>query len=235
MKCIEVENLTLSYGDVPVLSNLNFTVNNGDYICVVGENGSGKTTLIKCILGLIHPVSGSIKYADKKRNRGIGYLPQQQKIQNDFPASVLEVVHTGFVGKGFFSFSFNDKKKRKAHDIMHNLGIEHSLSDKCFRELSGGQQQKVLLARALCATEKILLLDEPVTGLDPVSTAEMYAIIKKLNEQGMTIIMISHDVKSAVNEAGKILHLSHDDYFFGSSEEYRTSKFGLKFLGEEQL
>lgn len=235
MNCIEVKNLTLSYGDEPVITDLSFNVEYGDYICIVGENGSGKTTLVKSLLGLIQPTSGSINFADKKGRRGIGYLPQQQKIQRDFPASVIEVVHTGFVGSGLFSFDFGDRKKRKAHDIMHNLGLEHNLASKCFSELSGGQQQKVLLARALCATEKILLLDEPVTGLDPVSTAEMYQTIKKLNGQGMTVIMISHDVKSAVSEAGKILHISHNEVFFGTSADYKQSALGKAFLKEAEI
>lgn len=232
MNCIEVKNLTLSYSDEPVITDLSFNVEYGDYICIVGENGSGKTTLVKSILGLIQPKSGSITFADKRGHRGIGYLPQQQKVQRDFPASVLEVVQSGFVNSGFFSFDFKESKKRKAHDIMHNLKIEHNLSNKCFRDLSGGQQQKVLLARALCATEKILLLDEPVTGLDPVSTAEMYRIIKKLNNDGMTVIMISHDVKAAVSEAKKILHISHDMVFFGDSSEYKDSELGRAFLEE---
>ncbi|MBE6798355.1 MAG: metal ABC transporter ATP-binding protein [Ruminococcaceae bacterium] len=234
MNCIEVRDLVLSYGTEPVITDLSFDVENGDYICIIGENGSGKTTLVKSILGLIQPVSGSITFADKKGRKGIGYLPQQQKVQHDFPASVLEVVHSGFVNSGLFSFDFTEAKRRKAHDIMHALKIEHSICNKCFRELSGGQRQKVLLARALCATDKLLLLDEPVTGLDPVSTAEMYRIIRELNNNGMTVIMISHDLRSAVCEAKKVLHISHNGFFFGSSAEYKSSDLGRAFLEEAE-
>jgi zinc transport system ATP-binding protein len=234
MSCLEVKNLTLSYGDEPVITDLSFSVDDGDYICVVGENGSGKTTLLQSVLGLVHPLKGSITFADKKTRKSIGYLPQQQKVQSDFPASVLEVVQSGFVNGGLFSFDFTEAKRRKAHDVMHDLKIEHSLSNKCFRELSGGQRQKVLLARALCATDKMLLLDEPVTGLDPVSTAEMYRIIRGLNDNGMTVIMISHDIKSSIAEANKILHISHNGFFFGSSAEYKTSELGIAFLEEAE-
>ena len=234
MNCLEVKDLTLSYGGEPVITELSFEVRNGDYICIVGENGSGKTTLLQSILGLKQPSKGSITFADKRMKKSIGYLPQQQKVQEDFPASVLEVVHSGFVNSGLFLFDCSKVKRRKAHDVIHNLKIENSLWNKCFRELSGGQRQKVLLARALCATDKLLLLDEPVTGLDPVSTAEMYRIIRQLNEDGMTVIMISHDIKTAVKEAQKILHISHNRYFFGSSDEYKSSELGKSFLEEAE-
>lgn len=229
MSCIEIKNLTLAYDAEPVIKNLSFSVEHGDYICIVGENGSGKSTLVKSLLGLIQPVGGSITYSCKKCMKGIGYLPQQTSVQRDFPASVLEVVRSGFAGKGIFDFDFKGTDKRKAHDIMHRLKIE-PLSGKCYRELSGGQQQKVLLARALCATESVLLLDEPVTGLDPVSTAEMYSIIKELNRDGMTVLMISHDVVSAVENANKILHISDSTSFFGTAEEYKQSEIGRRFL-----
>lgn len=234
MNCLEVKDLTLSYGGEPVITDLSFEVRNGEYICIVGENGSGKTTLLQSILGLKQPSKGSITFADKRMTKSIGYLPQQQKVQEDFPASVLEVVHSGFVNSCLFPFDFSKVKRRKAYDVMQNLKIEQSLYNKCFRELSGGQRQKVLLARALCATDTLLLLDEPVTGLDPVSTAEMYRIIRQLNEDGMTVIMISHDIKTAVLEAHKILHISHDGYFFGSSDEYKYSELGKAFLEEAE-
>lgn len=229
MSCIEVKNLTLGYGTEPVIKGLSFSVGHGEYICIVGENGSGKSTLVKALLKLVIPLKGSIEYSCKKCMKGIGYLPQQMVVQQDFPASVTEVVRSGFVGKSLFDFDFRGKNKRKAHDIMHTLSIEH-LGDRCFRELSGGQQQKVLLARALCATESVLLLDEPVTGLDPVSTAEMYSIIEQLNKDGMTVLMISHDVLTAVEKADKILHISNDVSFFGTAEEYKASDIGKAFL-----
>lgn len=229
MSCIEVKNLTLAYGAEPVVRDLSFSVEHGEHICIVGENGSGKSTLVKSLLGLIEPVAGSISFGCKKCMKGIGYLPQQTAVQRDFPASVREVVHSGFAGKGLFGFDLKGTDKRKAHDIMHRLKIEH-LSGKCYRELSGGQQQKVLLARALCATESVLLLDEPVTGLDPVSTAEMYLIIKELKKDGMTVLMISHDVLTAVENADKILHISHGSQFFGTADEYKASGIGKAFL-----
>lgn len=228
MSQLEIKNLTLAYDGEPIVNDLTFTVNKGDYLCVVGENGSGKSTLMKSILGLIKPLSGTIVFGDGARRNSVGYLPQQQSAQRDFPASAYEVVMTGLAGRTHLPF-YTKTLKRKAADNMRLLGVD-GLADRPYRELSGGQQQRVLLSRALCATEDMLLLDEPVNGLDPNAAAEMYSCIKQLNDNGMTVIMISHDIKSAVHFADFVLHLSRDDYFFGSTEEYLLSGLGDKFL-----
>ena len=231
MSQISVRDATMSYEKRVVLDHVSFEVNQGDYLCIVGENGSGKTTLMKGILGLIPLKSGSIEFGDGVRPHHIGYLPQQTVVQRDFPASVFEVVLSGCLnGIGARPF-YSVKEKRKALENLKLLAMD-SEKNKSYKNLSGGQQQRVLLARALCATEKIVLLDEPVTGLDPIVTGELYQIIGRLHQSGVTVIMISHDVKSAVENADKILHLGTSTVFFGATEDYLESDAGRRFLGD---
>ena len=196
IKCIDLD---IGYDGKTVVSGLNFEINDGDYLCIVGENGSGKTTLMKTLLGLIPLLGGSIQGLNKN---DIGYLPQISDIQKDFPATVEEVVLSG-TKKLFY-------RKKEKDLMMFNLErLNITNLSKCkFSELSGGQRQRVLLARALCASKKILLLDEPVSGLDPKATAMMYEIINKLNkEDGMTIIMISHDLNGSLKYASNVLNV----------------------------
>jgi zinc transport system ATP-binding protein len=228
MALITIKNASMGYEGNVVVSDLSIKINEGDYVCIVGENGSGKTTLMKCLLGLIAPMSGSIEFGDGLEQNEIGYLPQQTVLQKDFPASVGEVVMSGCLNKKHTLF-YSKEQKKTAEQNMDLTGIK-DLKKKCFRELSGGQKQRVLLARALCATHKLLILDEPVTGLDPMATADMYALIKNLNRSGITVIMVSHDITSAVNNASKILHLSKNNYFFGTAHQYLHSDIGKKFM-----
>ena len=231
MALLEIRDLAVGYDGQRVLDHLNFRVKEGDYLCIVGENGSGKSTLMKTLLRLQEPLEGEIVYGDGLRANEIGYLPQQTVIQKDFPASIREVVLSGLQGgKGFRPF-YSKKDKETAENNMKRMGILE-ISDRCYRDLSGGQQQRVLLARALCATQKMLLLDEPVSGLDPQVTAEMYRLISGLNKEGITIIMVSHDVQAALRYATHILHVG-DEVFFGTKNEYLASKVGKMFLDEE--
>lgn len=219
MAQLTCQNLCVGYDGKPVLQDLSFQVFAGDYLCVVGENGSGKSTLMKTILGLQPPISGRILTGDGLRKNEIGYLPQQTVVQKDFPASVREIVLSGCQGRCGSRPFYNKEEKQLALDAMDKMQITQ-LAKRCYRELSGGQQQRVLLARALCATRKMLLLDEPVSGLDPKVTAEMYAIIEKLNrEDGITVIMISHDIAAAIQYASHILHIG-DTVFFGTKDAY---------------
>lgn len=231
MAMIEVSNLTLGYENRVILQGLNFTVNAGDYLCIVGENGSGKSTLMKTLLGLQKPMDGSIAFGDGLRKNEIGYLPQQTAVQRDFPASVREIVLSGCQSRGGWRPFYTKAEKQLAQQNMERMGIG-DYGRRCYRELSGGQQQRVLLARALCATQKILLLDEPTAGLDPKVTAEMYDLISALNREGITIIMISHDIAAAVCYADRILHIGKR-VFFGTKEDYRSSDFGRLFLMQE--
>lgn len=218
MSLIKACNLTLGYEGKRVVDNLNFTVNSGDYLCVVGGNGSGKTTLMKTILHLNSPISGKIEMGEGLKPSEIGYLPQQTEVQRDFPASVWEIVLSGNLGHSGLMPFYTKEQKEKARKNLEKMGIA-DLSKRCYRELSGGQQQRVLLARALCATTKMLLLDEPVSGLDPNVTAEMYSTIEALNKEGITVIMISHDMDAALKYATHILQIGKD-VFFGAKTEY---------------
>ena len=224
------EDLTLGYENGAIIEGLSFSVEKGDYLAIVGENGSGKSTLMKTVLGLLKPLKGEIVFGDGLRKFEIGYLPQQTVVQRDFPASVWEVVLSGCLSKGRFSPFYTQGDKERAMSNIERLGLT-SFVKRSYRELSGGQQQRVLLARALCATEKILLLDEPVSGLDPVVTAEMYEIIEGLHKEGITIIMISHDVQAAVRYANKLLHIGKTP-FFGSVEKYLDTDRGREYVSE---
>ncbi len=230
MSLIECKNLELAYDNKTVLSNLSFSVNEGDYLCVVGENGSGKSTLMKALLGLIKPISGEIEFSRNLKHNEIGYLPQQTEIQRDFPASVREVVLSGTLGKRGLRPFYSSAEKELAKRNMSLMGISQ-LKKSSYQDLSGGQQQRVLLARALCAGTSLILLDEPVAGLDPVVTTEMYKIIKDLNKKGITIIMISHDISASTEYASHILHLQHGSYFYGTKDEYVFSDFSSRFMG----
>ena len=228
---LDVQDVSLGYEGSSILEHLSFTVHAGDFLCIVGENGSGKTTLMKTLLKLQEPLAGKIVRSDTLKGASIGYLPQQTVIQRDFPASVYEIVLSGCLCRMGRSVFYRREDRQRADAAMERLGITH-LKDTCYRVLSGGQQQRVLLARALCAAEEVLLLDEPVTGLDPRVSAELYALIRQLNAGGITILMISHDIASAVRDASHILHIGQK-VFFGTAEEYRSSRIGRYFLEAE--
>ncbi len=229
MAQIDAKDVSLGYGEMTIVEGLTFSISRGDYLCVVGENGAGKSTLVKTILGLLAPVGGVIAFGDGLRRREIGYLPQQTAVQRDFPASVEEIVRSGNLNRTGLRPFYNRAERAAARANMESLGIS-GLRTRCYRELSGGQQQRVLLARALCAARKLLLLDEPVSGLDPRATADLYALIRQLNGEGITILMISHDVNAAVQYASHILHVAKRPLFFGTTADYVESDIGRYFL-----
>ena len=213
---IKLKNLTLGYDNHIVLDNINLEINEGDFICVVGPNGSGKSTLIKGILGLIKPINGKVIFNNLKQNF-IGYMPQETTVDKNFPASVYEIVLSGTLNKTNF---YSKKEKDIVLENMKMLGIDN-LKNKSFSDLSGGQRQKVLLARSLCATSKLLILDEPSNNLDKESKIELYDVIKNLNKnKGITIIMITHDLDHNNLVGNKILSLESKDIFFGSTKDF---------------
>lgn len=228
MALLTANELTLGYGDRLLLRGLKFTVNAGDYLCIVGENGSGKSTLVRCLLGLQQPVAGRIETGDGLTMNQIGYLPQQTVVQKDFPATVWEIVLSGCQGhRGLWPF-YGKADKQLARECIARMELQ-DLARRCYRELSGGQQQRVLLARALCATKRLLLLDEPVSGLDPRMTAEMYQLIAKLNhEEHITVIMVTHDLQAAHEYATHVLHIGRTPYF-GTNRQYFDSDLGRHF------
>ena len=229
---IKCKNIRLEYDRIPVVENLSFSVAHGDFLCIVGSNGSGKSTLVKALLGLKKVSGGTIECTLGKNGR-IGYLPQQHDSKRDFPASVFEIVLSGCLNdRGFRPFYYLKSDKKRAESIMKSLGI-YGMKNRSFRELSGGQQQRVLLCRAVCAADELIILDEPVAGLDPVETAEMYDTVKRINKQGMTVLMVSHDLSAAVTLASHILHLSDGKYFFGTTDEYLKSGLLDKLSGEK--
>ena len=230
MALITCKDLSLGYENTRVAEHLSFTVEEGDYLCIVGENGSGKSTLMKTLLGLRPPLAGQIEFGGGLHKNEIGYLPQQTPIQRDFPASVQEVVLSGCQSRCGLRPFYTKEEKALAARNMQRLGIAN-LARRCYRELSGGQQQRVLLARALCATRKLLLLDEPVAGLDPKVTAELYDLVAELNrDDGITVIMISHDIAAALRYASHILHIGEGQrLFFGTAAAYLASPVGQTF------
>lgn len=228
MALLTVQDLSLGYDSHIIVKDMSFSVNEGDYLCIVGENGSGKTTLMRTLLRLQEPLSGRILTGDGLKDNEIGYLPQQTAVQKDFPASVKEIVLSGCQGRCGMKPFYGREEKQLAEENMDRMGIL-PLAKRCYRELSGGQQQRVLLARALCATRKVLLLDEPVAGLDPKVTGEMYETISQLNKNGITVIMISHDIAAALRYASHILHIG-DSVYFGTKDEYMNSETGKYFV-----
>ena len=231
MAQISCKALTIGYDSKIVVEDLNFEVNTGDYLCIVGENGAGKSTLMKTLLNLQKPIRGTITTGDGLKVGQIGYLSQQTAIQKDFPASVREIVLSGCQVKCGIRPFYNSAEKKLAEENMDKMGVL-SMAKRSYRELSGGQQQRVLLARALCAAGKVLLLDEPVSGLDPKVTADMYNLIGALNSEGVTIIMISHDINAAIKYADHILHIGKP-LFFGTTAEYLESRIYKGFIERE--
>ena len=243
------QNASFGYDGHAVVRDLGFSVESGDYLWVVGENGSGKTTLIMGLLKLLNPLEGNIVFCDELARGSIGYLSQQSELKKDFPAGVLEVVLSGNLSSMGLRPFYNTREKKRAEEAMERLGIKE-LRKKCYRELSGGQQRRVLLARAFCAAQvdpagkqgqtadfssRLLVLDEPAAGLDPLITVEVYELLKKLNQEtGIGIVMVSHDVRGAEQYAKHILHMENGRGFFAETADYLKSDQGKKFFGLER-
>lgn len=220
MELIKIENLTFRYesrDDDDTLKDVSLSVNEGDFLCIVGENGSGKTTLIKCIVGLNKIPEGNIILKEK-----IGYLPQKTDIQANFPASIEEVVLSGTISNNIKKIWYTKQDRDKARSIMKELDI-YDIRKKCFRELSGGQQQRVLIARAMCATNNLIVLDEPTNGLDPSIARKIYQTLKALNKKRkLTIVMVSHDVERAIKYATRVVAIEKGKVSFdGAPEKYQ--------------
>lgn len=231
MTILKCENVCLSYDKNIVLSDLSFSVLQGDYLCIVGENGSGKSTLIKALIGTLSAASGTITFHKDFSKRKIAYLAQQNEMQKDFPASVMEVVLSGRLSlKGWWGF-YRAEDKAIAKSVMKRLQID-TLAEKSFGELSGGQKQRVLLARALVSEAELLLVDEPTTGLDPHVTADLYQLLDEVHKEGKTIVMVTHDIVAATRYATHILHLQNKPLFFGSRDDYVASEVGREYLAE---
>ncbi|SMG32988.1 metal ABC transporter ATP-binding protein [Fibrobacter sp. UWB13] len=208
MFLLKCNKITLGYNNKDILHSFDYGIHSGEYLCIIGRNGCGKTTFLRGLAGVLRPKSGKIELCDNLRRNQIGYLPQITIAQKDFPASVEEIVLSAFQGKSLLLPFYGKALRKRANECLELTRTEN-LRKESFRELSGGQKQRVLLARALCAAERLLLLDEPVTGLDPESSQNMYNIIKDLHEnKNMTIVMVTHDVEAARNNATRILNFN---------------------------
>ena len=220
---MKASHICVAYEGKKVVDHVSFEVEHGDYLCIVGENGTGKSSLIKAMLGLVPTCCGKAEFNLKNGKKRIGYLPQQTVMRNDFPASVRETVLSGCLSGMHFPKIYGKKEKALADEYMKYLDI-YDLAKKSVRELSGGQRQRVFLARALCAADEIVVLDEPVSGLDINASKDLYSCLEKINrEKGITVIMISHDMPSAMKYATKILHLDKKLLFYGKKEDYALS------------
>ncbi len=229
---IDCRDVALGYEGKALSRHLSFQVNAGDYLCIVGENGTGKSTLLKVLLGLMKPMEGAVTVDKSLKAGAIGYLPQQTRAQRDFPATVYEVVLSGFLSARKGRFFYTAAEKSTALMNMGKLGVLE-LKDRCYRELSGGQQQRVLLSRALCAAGELLILDEPVTGLDPEAAHDMYRTLEYLNRsEGIAIVMVTHDLQNALKYATHILHAGRNGWFFGTTEAFLASPCGKKLGGD---
>lgn len=230
MALLTCRNASFGYDGEVVLSGIDFTLCGGEYMCILGENGAGKSTLVKGILGLISPVAGEIEFGEGLRACEVGYLPQQTQVQKSFPASVLEVVLSGRINSMGMRPFYNRKDREDAVKKLELMGMK-GMERRSFQELSGGQKQRVLLARAMCAAGRLILLDEPVSGLDPAATIDLYELIADINKNmGMTVIMVSHDTEAAVKYASHIMQLSHTQLFYGTVDNYKNSEVGHDYL-----
>lgn len=230
MAILTCKNASFGYDGEVVLSGIDFTLCGAEYMCILGENGAGKSTLVKGILGLISPVAGEIKFGEGLRACEVGYLPQQTQVQKSFPASVLEVVLSGRINSMGMRPFYNRKDREDAVKKLELMGMK-GMERRSFQELSGGQKQRVLLARAMCAAGRLILLDEPVSGLDPSATTDLYELIADINKNmGMTVIMVSHDTQAAVKYASHIMQLSHTQLFYGTVDDYKNSEVGHDYL-----
>lgn len=233
MKVIECKKLSIGYSDKVVCSNISLSVEKGQYVCIVGENGSGKSTLIKTILGLNKALSGRVSFGGNYNSSHVGYLPQQTEFQKDFPATVKEIIMSGFISRMGYRPFYNKSEKEKANKLISQLGMS-DCQKKSFKDLSGGQQQRVLLARALCATDDLLILDEPTNGLDARAVRHFYELINKLNrENGITIIMVTHNVENIIKYATHVVYLKNTAEFVGTKEEFLVSEYAKMFKIEE--
>lgn len=223
MKLIEAKNLAIGYGGKKIAEEINIEIEEGEYVCIIGENGAGKSTLVKTLLGLLKPIAGEISFEQGLKQKDIGYIQQDMIVKGDFPATVLEIVRSGLLNTPGSEFFYSRQAKKIADENIEKLGIEN-LKHSSFRELSGGQRQRTLIARALCSASKVLFLDEPVAGLDIETQDELYKILGKLHKEGMTIVMISHDIDNAIANATHIVDMKRTGSIIEDTETFLKTK-----------
>ena len=233
-EALKIENISVSYGVNEALTGVSFTVYEGDYIGIIGPNGGGKTTLVSAILGLVNTDSGSISLfggSVKERRHHVGYVPQVSNMDKNFPITALDAVLTSRLKDGLHPFRrFTNKEKERALKIMKRLSID-GLKDRMISELSGGEFQRILIARALASTPDMLILDEPVANVDPVSRERIYSILKEINDEGMTVIMVTHDLYAASHAVKKIAFIDKELVYFGEPRKEEKLREALTKRG----
>ncbi len=220
MNAVEIKNLSMDYENLNALKDVDLTIKDKEFVAILGPNGGGKSTLLKIILGLIKPTSGQVKvYGENPHNRrnSIGYVPQFSSFEKTFPISVIDVVLMGRLSFGMnFLRKYSKEDMEYAKNIMNTLEI-YELRNRQIGQLSGGQMQKVLIARALCTEPKLLLLDEPTASLDVQSKTSIYSLLKNINND-MTIIVVTHDTGFVFSYVDKIACLNQNLFYHGEPE-----------------
>jgi zinc transport system ATP-binding protein len=231
-KVVEIEHLTIQYPDVKAIDDVSFTINQGDFLGIIGPNGAGKSTLFAAMLGLNTKYKGTIKFfgTDIRKSKSylkeIGYVPQKPIFEKNFPVTVTDVVRMGLQ---------KESDENKIDEILQQLWI-HELRERRIGELSGGQQQRVFIAKALVNNPKILILDEPVTGIDQQSIDLFYSILRELNsKQKITIIWSSHDLDAVNKLANHVACLNRTLFFHGESEEFFSNDELVKQYSEASM
>lgn len=210
---ISIKNLSVSYSGTDAINGISFDINSGDFLCILGPNGGGKTTLLNTILGFLKPDSGEI-FKDKALK--ISYVPQTAMLDRNFPISVLETVLTGTLGKGLHPFRrFSAQQKKSACEILSAVGLD-GYSKRQISELSGGEFQRLLIARALASEPEILLLDEPTANVDIASRDRIFSLLCELNKKGMTVVTVTHDLKAAAENSTKTAFIDQRLKYFGN-------------------
>lgn len=217
---VHIDNLSVYYGQTPAIAGVCLDVEAGEYLGIIGPNGGGKSTLLKAILGLVPPSSGTVQVfgnGSNTRRTAIGYVPQFAAMDKSFPITVIEVVLTGRLKSGLSPFySFSSKDKKIAHELLDKVGIA-ALADRRISELSGGEFQKMLIARALAVNPKLLLLDEPTASVDAVSRVQIYNLLGALNKD-MTIILVTHDLLAVSSQVRRLACLNGSLVYHGEPE-----------------
>lgn len=234
---IKVENLTVRYNNLEVLSDLSFNVKSGDYIGIIGPNGSGKTTLVKAMLGLVESCAGDIYLFGKKKDtfkgwQKIGYLPQKAGFFDpQFPATAGEIVESGLLSQKRFPKRIEKSDDLAIDNVLGLLDVK-GLKAKLIGRLSGGQQQRIFLARALVNKPEILILDEPTVALDPQTRENFYLTLERLNKKtGITVLLVSHDSGSIGKYASRLLYLDKRIIFYGSFDDFCKSREMTDYFG----
>lgn len=231
-KILSVKDLNFNYGKIKILKDINFELDKGDYLGIIGANGSGKTTLIKVLLGLLQPSSGTVVYHQNiLEDNALGYVPQKTfGDHQNFPATVKEIVRTGLLANKGFLKQYNDEDNKKVVEILNRLNL-CDLKNRKINKLSGGQQQRVLLARSLVSNPRVLILDEPTSALDPEVREDFYQLLETVNKSGVTIILISHDLQSIEPYLNKVLLLDRKILFFGNPKDFNKTVSAKSYLG----